>query len=556
MASAAAADVEDEADGFQVVPSRTLCTGIIRQSPDEKSRDLRDHYDLIQFLNNVRGYGLFLYRWFEENECTILKEDRLYHKDRLSRGQRRNLEQCPLPRITALNGGNYHFAYSERDEMLKRLAMDIEEGSPMYWNQIAFDKEGEGTRLVVDIDSESRVVDDTDICRISRVLWQTLKEYFPKDFEQTPIDIFVAKCGPRVKKGKMCTGIHLVCHVKVSFEQARQIIHGYQLRLAKEPGMDMTGLTVDAGIYKEKSQQVSIRMIYSRKIEDCPLCGGPRQDRMYSCSFCDRRGSVATKKTYEPLCCIHPSTGRDDPDYFASKASDFLALVKCYSIWPEARDAAHEFIKPPGDPVYKLPTKNSKKLRPVGAGTKRMKKIKSSDPVYEMMEDFIRNILWQGKKLWERVDVDNISLTDNQRLAWISISGLDSSQCPYAMKDHCGNRIFFVLTRAGKLQVKCRSEKVEYGCQSKDKIQFELPGTLLQQVFGLPGPGNVIRYASNAASSKERQTMGFAAFTLRQSKESYTLERRKLDEQDYQKQKRLKYIADGYQLEKNPRVPQ
>lgn len=548
MAAAAAAADSDDVQFLGA--KRSLCTGSISQNPDEKSRNLHDHYECVQFFTNLRGYSLFVYRWFEEHEYTILKEDRLYHKDRLSRAQRRHLEVCPLPRLTSLNGGNYHFPYSERDEMLRRLALDIEEGSPMYWNQIAFDKEGEGARLVVDIDSEGRVVDDTDICRISRVLWQTLKEYFPKDFDQTPIDIFVSKCGPRIKKGKMCTGIHLVCHVKVSFDQARQLIHGYKLRLDKEPGMDMTGLTVDAGIYKENSKQVSIRMIYSRKIEDCPLCGGPKQERVYSCTFCDRRGRVATKKTYEPLCCIRPDTGRDDPDYFAQKAPDFVSLVKCYSIWPEARDAAHEFIKPPGDPVYDLPTK-SKKLKPVGAGTKHMKKIKSSDPVYEMVEDFIRSIVWEGKKLWERVDVDNISLTENQRLAWISISGLDSSQCPYAMKDHGGNRIFFVLTRAGQLQVKCRSEKAEYGCQTKDKIQFSLPGTVVQQVFGLAGPGNVIRYSSQAsAASREHKSLGFVEFTKRQSKDAYTLERRRVDEQEYQRQKRLKYISDGYRLEK------
>lgn len=531
---------------------RQLCTGTISQVPDEKSHNLRDHYDLVQFFTNVRGFSLYLYRWFEEHEYAILKDDRLYNHDRLSKAQRRNLKSCPLPRITSLNGGSYHFPYSEREDMLQQLAMDIEESSPMYWNQIAFEKEGEGARLVVDMDSEGRVLDDTDICRLSRVLWQTLKEYYPKDFDQVPIDIFVAKCGPRVKKGKMCTGVHLICHVKVSFEQARQLIYGYQLRLNKEPGMDMTGLTVDAGIYKESSKQVSIRMIYSRKIEDCPLCGGPRQERAYSCTFCDRRGRVATKKTYEPLCCIRPDTGKDDPEYFAQKAPDFLALVKCYSIWPEARDAAHEFLKPAGDPVFDLPTK-SKKFQPVGAGTKHMKKIKSSDPVYELVEDFIRSIVWEGKKLWERVDVDNISLTENQRLAWISISGLDSSQCPYAMKDHGGNRMFFTLTRAGQLQVKCRSEKAEYGCQTKDKIQFTVPGTVTQQVFGLSGPGNVIRCATNATSSssaKDRRAMGFAEFTRRQSKEAYTMEQRRVDEQEQQRQKRLKYISDGYRLEK------
>jgi len=285
MAAAAAASYPEDDDVQYLGSKRALCTGTINPNPDEKSTNLKDHFELVQYFTDVRGYSLFLHRWFEENEYSILKDDRLYHKNELSKAQRRNLEDCPLPRVTSFSGGNYHFPYADRDEMLRRLAMDIEEGSPMYWNQIAFDKEGEGTRLVVDIDSDGRVVEDTVICRISRILWQTLKEYYPKDFDQTPIDIFVAKCGPRVKKGKLCTGIHMVCHVKVSFDQARQLIHGYKLRLDKESGLDMSGLTVDAGIYKEGSKQASIRMIYSRKVDDCPLCGGPKKEREDTCRF-------------------------------------------------------------------------------------------------------------------------------------------------------------------------------------------------------------------------------------------------------------------------------
>jgi hypothetical protein len=530
------------------VDRRSLCTGIINASADERSGDLRDHFEHVQYFGNVKGFSLNLFRWFEDNEYTILKDDRLHHTDRLSKLQAKHLKDCPFPRITALNGGNYHFPYSERDEMLKCLAADIEEGSPMYWNQIAYDRENEGTRLIVDIDSEGRVVDDSDVCRISRVLWVTLKEYFPKDFATSPIDTFIAKCGPRVKKGKMCTGIHIICHVKVSFEQARQIIYGYTLRLSKEPGMDMTGLTVDDSIYKESSKQVSIRMIYSSKIEDCPLCGGPRKEGAYACSFCDTRGRVSTKKTYEPLCCIHPETGKDDPVYFQQKAPDFFQLVKCYSIWPEARDAAHEFIKPAGDPVYAVKTDN-KKFKPVGVGTKHMKKIKQTDAVYQLMEEFIRGLMWQGQRLWHRVDVDSVSLTENQSTAWISISGLDSSQCPYAMKDHGGNRMFFILSKKGKISVRCRSDKVEYGCKTKAKIEFDVPGTLVYKIFGVEGPGNPLR--CSPSNPDERKNMNVADFIKRQSKEVSSLEKRRMDSADYEKQKRLKYITTYYKLGKN-----
>lgn len=525
---------------------RELSRGIVNPSADDESRNLRDHYELIQHFQNIRDFSLFTYHWFKENECDILKDDRLHHTDRLSKGRQRNLAVCPKPRITSLIGGNYHFKYSDRDEMLRNLAKDIEEGSPMYWNQIAFDVEGEGTRLVVDIDSDGRVLDDTAVCKISKVLWQTLKEYYAKDFDEYPIDIFVAKCGPRIKKGKMCTGIHMICHVKVSFDQARQIIHGYKLRLAKEPGVNMTGLEVDAGIYKDNSHQVSIRMIYSQKIENCPLCNN-KADRKMACSFCDARGLMATKKTYEPLCCINPKTGEDDPAYFSAKCPDFFELVKHYSLWPEPRDSGHEFIKPVGDPVYEAKgnEKTGKAQKPTGAGTKRMKKIKSSDPVYTMVEEFIHDILWNGKKLWARVDVDNISLTESQRMAWISISGLDSSMCPYAMRDHGGNRMYFTLSRGGQLTVKCRSEK---GCKDKDKIVFDLPGPLTQQIFGIKGPGNVIRYANTKAT--DRKNLSFTEFSRRQSSDVFSPEKHRLEDQEVQKQKRLKYLTECYSLQK------
>lgn len=500
------------------------------EQEEEHSRNLNDYYEPFKYHSSTSDQEAHLFKWFESNGYSIPST---HNRSSLTKKQQHILKDCPHPRITSFIGGCFHFPYSRREEMLQELANEISEDVPMYWNQIAYDKDGEGSRLVIDIDSDGRVVDDTSLFYMARVLWTTLQEYF----KNSRIDIFVSKCGPRVKKGKLCTGIHFTCHVKVSFLQARQITLGYGLRLKKEPQIDMTGLTVDAGIYKEESKQVSIRMIYSRKLEECPVCKGHQH---MICSFCDGRGRVSTKKTYEPFCCINGATGKDDVKYYQEKCPDFFHIVKCYSIWPEPKDSTHEYEKPPGDPIVEQKDKEPVKIA-VGL-TRRMKKIHSGDSVYELVEEFIQGIVYNGKKLWPRSDVTKISLSEKQHTALIVISGLDSSHCPYAMKDHGGNRIYFKVVKSQrKMTVLCHSDKSSYGCKTQDPIAFDVPMSILSKIFG----DTVVNPWS---SSKQTSQLDFESFTKQQSTRPKSLAEIRKHDSERKKENRLKYIMNEYKL--------
>lgn len=517
---------DDDVEGLEEVVNKLKRK---RDETSEMSTNLTDHYDVITGFPTTSH----LLSWLKRNEYEVFSEGKL------SATQKRHIKECPAARVTSLAGGKYHFPASEKAEFLRHLATDIEmEDSPaMFWNQIAF--EDEGARLIIDVDSDETVLSDTMIEKLSSTLWKTLKDYY-SNFDQCPIDIFVSKCGPRLKKGKVSTGLHMVAHVRVSFEQAAQLIYGYKLRLHTDSTINMTGLEVDAGIYRASSKQVSLRMIYSRKIENCPICHGPKNEAYIACKFCDSKGKVSTKKTYEPLCCINPKTGTSDDKYFYQRCANYLQLVQCYSIWAEPTDSSHCYEKPIGDPVVDMV---AQKPSNPPSSRHQMKKIRRENPSYKLIESFIRNVIWDGKKIWEHTIVQNISLTENQKSAYIQVSGLNSSQCPYVNKDHGGNRIYFVMNQKGELTVHCHSDKVEYGCKTKPRIRFQMASDVINEVFGMNLSGNVIHF-----SGKNPRELRGPEFILCQSNEKRTREQQQADKEKHEKERKLKKVKETYHL--------
>ena len=499
--------------------------------PEEKlpSISLADHYTEIVTPTLKDPEAFFSYRYFTEQHY--------FHRkfDELTPEKKELLRRCPKPRITSFNQGSVFFPYSERKEVLKMISYDVMADCTIYWNQIAYDIEDEGCRLVVDIDSDTRVLSNLEINKIARVLWKTLKEYYT-DFETNPIDIFVAKCGPRIKKGHLSTGVHIIAHVRVSIQQAQQIIYGYQLRIQHDKSLDMTGLVIDGAIYKEKSKQCSARMIYCNKIEKCPMCQDNIEQRQ-GCKFCDKLGEVISRSTYEPMSCLQPHNGNHEPAFFQKKNPDFFTLIQNYSIWPEEIDGTHHYEKPTTDPVYQPETKTKtvEKRQSASLG-KGLKKIRVSDPAYQLLEEFIHGLVWNGKAWWDRVIIDNIALTENERIAWVYVSGIGSSVCPYAMRDHDGNRIWFSITRGGKLTCYCHSKKEEYGCQKKDRIQFEVPGFVTQKIFGIAGQPSLNQTAD--------KNFTFDEFLKRQPKTN----EQQIDRVEEARQNHLKRVSDFYEL--------
>ena len=457
---------------------------------------------------------------------------------------------CPRPRITAFSQGSVYFPYEDREEVLRMIAYDIQTNSTMYWNQIAYLKEGEGCRLVVDVDSNTRILSNVEIHKIAKCLWQTLKAYYT-NFDTRPIDIMTAKCGPRIKKGNLSTGVHIVCHVNVTLEQARQIIYGLLLRLHADHTFDMKGLDLDDGIYKSKAQQCSMRMVYCHKIEKCPLCEDTIERRQ-SCDFCGRRGEVISKSSYEPLCAVDPRTGQDSPEYFGSKNENWLALVHNYSIWPEEDDMRDDYVKPMTDPEYTVQKRYQKEMKTSGEvrghhGSRRnrnkpLKKLRGNDPSYELLQEWLHQLEWKGKRWWQGIDINRIELTENKRLAWVFVTGMGSTFCPYVMRGHTSNRIWLSVSRKGVLTFYCHSKKDTRCGDTKNRVRFDLPGRIPQQLFKLSGPPSL----NHVSDSKDR-TFSFQEFVQRKGHASeYHMRPKEIEAQ--KKQRHLMRLSEFYQL--------
>lgn len=409
--------------------------------------------------------------------------------------QRKQLEKiCPKPLLTAFANGNVHFPYEQKHEILRQIAHDVKSGSVMYWNQIAYDVPGQGCRLAMDIDTK-RVVRDSEILVLAQELRVTLQKYFT-DFTSRPIHVFVAKCGPRIKNKRMITGIHIVCHVKVSIAQAKQIVFGYKMQLKHCHKLDLKDIEVDSNIYKERSNQMSLRMVYSNKVEDCPMCLNKTAQRQ-TCQLCERDGQVISRFTYEPMLVVDGRTGQASDELFLAHTQDFENLVCTYSIWPEPEDQRTDYAKPTNHPPYTLEQEHkmtgNKRKRGQGKGAKRVA-LKNNPVTYQLVEEYINSLTYNSQQLWKEVYVNKVELTENKLLAFINVKGVGCTTCPYAQKSHNSNTVYFQITRRGIMSVGCHSAKLSQCSPSaQDRIKFELPGHIRNKIFGISGPPSLYK---------------------------------------------------------------
>lgn len=422
-------------------------------------------------------------------------------------------EMNSLMLFTSLINGTVLMEYDNRHMALKHIAYDIETKSAGFWNQLGYEKEG--FRLVMDIDAHDRILSNPEIERMGNILVKTLQEYYTQ-FEEKPIVVAASKCGPRLKKGKLSTGLHFIAHVRVTLEEAKQLIFAYRIRL-KKLQFNMKGLDVDAAIYRSKARSVSLRMIHSHKKEECPMCTNDYQTR-FTCTFCMHRGEVMSKWTYVPVA-VFDGEGKINDQLYEKMHSDYLTMVLSHSVWSEPGEERTDFLKPELDPSFLLDEEDQqarKKQKMPGMSTTQTRRRQSavplaaSHPGYDQLQLFIRSIYWKGKRWWSDVEISNIDLTPDKRIAFINLSSHSPgcSMCLYAMKDHGGNRIYFTLSRKGILTHYCRSEKKEYDCKSKQKITFQVRGEIANAIFGIEGPPPLIpTYVDRSKNWKSHVTM-------------------------------------------------
>jgi hypothetical protein len=393
---------------------------------------------------------------------------------------RKNVIQlCPKPLITVWSGGSIHFPYKQRDKVLQEIARDIESGTPMCFNQLAY--EDNGFRLVIDVDSGRLMLND-EIMQFAFVLTKTLREYYT-NFNTNPIPIIIEVCGPRMKNLKISTAIHFKAHVSPTMEEARQLTYAYTLRLRSDPSINMHDIVIDTGIYKVGAQMANIRMIYSSKLDKCVLCNDDTFCRQ-SCILCKSRGLIVSNFTYEPRFVIIGDD--DDPSIFAEYISkDYITMVRNTSIWPEEKDKRDDYCKPIIDPEV---TDESKKRKQPSVSSQVCNTKLISNVIFDALEEEFKRIQINGEHPWKDLTIKSIT-PQKTGGARIYVDGIGSNFCLYANKDHGSRGIYFQLSRKSVMTFRCNAET--YGCDNAHKdddrvIKFTISQRITNDIFGIP----------------------------------------------------------------------
>jgi hypothetical protein len=365
---------------------------------------------------------------------------------------------CPNPLITLWCGGSIHFPYNQRENILKAIARDIECGTPMCFNQVAY--EDNGFRLVIDVDS-GRLMSPDEILQFAFLFTKTLREYYA-NFNTNPIPIIIEICGPRMKNLKLSTAVHFKAHVQTTMKQARQLTYAYTLRLRSDPSINMQDIVIDTGIYKVGAQMANIRMIYSSKLDPCVMCNNDTFCRQ-SCVLCKSRGMIVSNFTYEPKFVIIGDD--DDPRFFAEYISkDYFTMVKNTSIWPEEKDKRDDYCKPSADPEVPDDSKKRKQSSEPHEVSSKSKLI--SNVLFDALEEELKAIQIDGKNPWKELTITSITPLKTAG-AKIYVDGIGSHFCLYANKDHGTRSIWFHLSRRSVMTFRCNAES--YGCENAHK---------------------------------------------------------------------------------------
>jgi hypothetical protein len=413
------------------------------------------------------------------------------------------MEPKPALRITSFRGGSYYFQSSDMPTVLNLMAQDAAQDLPMYWNQIANSDE---MRFVIDVDTDKRVFSPYEIVHLCKVLRTTMGVYFT-NISEKPIPIFVAKCGPRLVKESLTTRLHIVCHVHVSLKEARQLAHDFHMRLKNDIDFNMDGVEVDPAIYKDREDRtLSLRMVYSSKLEKCPLC----EDDMYNrtlCNFCNRFGRVESCSNYEPYLILH-SNGDVDKEFMKKRFADYKTIFQDFSIWATSSDHRNDFHIP----EYVSLWQNDKKRNSVEKKSQnqdRRKITPINNPYVERLEKTIRRISLDGQRRWEGVYIDSIvdRSTKNIPRAVVSVSGMGCTYCHYVRRNHNNNRIFFILETSYIIH-RCHSKNHTCGGEDPNRlIMFPVQPSLIRGVLGLDPPPRSIQHSRFSIRSKSKMNL-------------------------------------------------
>lgn len=431
----------------------------------------------------------FLMRYLQSQQQLARK------KSELTVAQRPIFAACPGIRMSMWDGYIASFPLSTIPEIYENIAADIDAETPMHINQIAYCEEG--ARFAVDFDS-TREISVPEIKILVHLLRDTLRDYFTQ-FQENPIGIFVSQCGPRMKKGHECLSIHMVCHVCLKFKDHLQLLYGFQQRCIASKDIDMEGIKIDFDIYNEKKEAVSMRLIYSSKVETCQVCKKLTVFEQKTCRACDGTRRVRTRHHYIPATHLCGNTND-----FANLHATAEMEVANHSIWGLSKEMRLDFAIPQGECVFNYETyKQSLKIMPTERMTSRKRKPENSS--YLWLEEVIRKYQYNGSRVWANIQIKQIEVSNN--FACVYLDGLGSTFCLYANKDHGTRRFYFRLSSKGELVMRCGSTEYEscktYYREKDKKISFMLPEELVNAIFGVTGLPDYRKVPKNSTKTKQ-----------------------------------------------------
>lgn len=374
--------------------------------------------------------------------------------------------KCIGPLLTAFCQGSVCFPYERRHDVLQSIAEDVKNNIHSFWNQIAY--EHDGCRLVVDIDSKTRVFTNREIQIMSVCLHSTVQQYATLMKKTPNFEVYISVCGPRRKKEKLSTGVHMICTVVVNIDQAKHIIEQLQQNLTKS-NFNMEDVEVDSQIYHSQAASVSLRLVYSHKVEVCSLCCNDTMKTM-SCQLCQQQGQVISTFTYEPYMYVN-THGTTCKQGFTEKHKDFESILQHHSIWPEANDMD---LRGLDIRHHQKPKKRKRQLLPVSN--------QSTHPI----ETFLRNAKMHNQHVWKNIQVSKVTYGRGKRSVVVNVTGDNSGYCVYSNKDHGQSRIWFLISIYGKMVCYCFCKKSEYGCTNiakKKPIGMMIPYHLKVMLF-------------------------------------------------------------------------
>ena len=424
---------------------------------------LVDQYRAISTLNGQRN----------RLHQTLRKENYFIRgSDELTDRKRQVLCTNDRPYLTSFMNGSVHCPLAFLESIFITAGLDVQLRQTSFWNMIAY--EDDGVRLCVDIDSE-RVVEEDEIKLLTELFYRATSSYYDQ-LEDNDISMYTSKCGPRLKRGGLSTGIHIVGHVCSTLQQSLQIISTFK-KLLLQNDFNMTGIVVDDGIYKQKARSCSLRMLYSSKIEKCPLCSSSVSALL--CELCHGKGRVIPSAVYLPFC----SYDRHGFEYQTQVYSGIVTHIRNHSIWPLAStERRTDFHIPVGvQAIEPIENRRSRVAR-----FERSSEKYASVAALEKIQYFLSHTLMDGRTPWKNIQISKVMYSHNERSCIVNVSGDNARMCPYTTKkEHNSSCVWFRFVKSGFCYVHCFSRKNKLCEEPVDRVKLIVPSVLSKLIFNV-----------------------------------------------------------------------